>query len=226
MFELEQAAFVLHSRPYRENQKIVELLTAHHGKVSAITYVGHTNKSNKKSLLQPFLPISVVLSGNNSLQKLTRVEAIGKSYSLEKERLYSGFYLNELLVRLLPEHQESSELFSLYQQSLSALNGEQAIELVLRTFEAQLLEELGQTIDFSLLDESKADFFHYIPDNGFQLTCDINKHLPKYTRSDLQAIATGEFTEPQVRQSYKKLMRQVINHLLGGKPLNSRQLFK
>lgn len=225
MVEQEQAAFILHSRPYRENQQIVELLTQHHGKVAAITYVSHTGKSSKKSLLQPFLPINVVLSGASSLQKLIRVEASAKSFSLEKERLYSAFYLNELLVRLLPEHQESPDLFALYQESLVALNNAQSIELILRAFETQLLEELGQTIDFSLLEELSAEYIHYLPDTGFQLSDETNKHLPKYTWLDMQAIASGELSSSSVRQSYKKLMRQIINHLLGGKPLNSRKLF-
>ena len=51
---IEQSAFVLHSRPYREHQQIVDLLTEHNGKVSAVVYTGKTNKSNKKGLLQPF----------------------------------------------------------------------------------------------------------------------------------------------------------------------------
>lgn len=225
MVEQEQAAFVLHSRPYRENQQIVELLTQHNGKVAAITYVSHSTKSSKKSLLQPFLPISVVLSGASSLQKLTRVEALAKSYLLEKERLYSAFYINELLVRLLPEHQESPALFTLYQESLLALTNEQTVELVLRAFEIQLLEELGQTIDFSLLDALSTEYIHYVPDTGFQLSNDTNKHLPRYNWLDMQAIASGELSSSAVRQSYKKLMRQIINHLLGGQPLNSRKLF-
>ncbi|XQW84301.1 DNA repair protein RecO [Thalassotalea piscium] len=227
MIEQEQPAFVLHSRPYRENQQLVELLTQNNGKVAALTYVSHTSKSsNKKSLLQPFLPIKVVISGDHNLQKLTRVEALGKSYGLQKERLYSAFYINELLVRLLPEHQESPELFSLYQHSLIALNGEESVEIVLRGFEAQLLEELGQTIDYSLLDELSVDYIHYKPDSGFQVKNESNQHFPQYACKDLQAIAMGDLTAMHVRQSYKKLMRQVINHLLGGKPLNSRKLFR
>ncbi|MGB1197699.1 MAG: DNA repair protein RecO [Thalassotalea sp.] len=227
MFEQEQLAFVLHRRPYRENQLLVELLTQDNGKISALVYVSHNaRKSNKKSLLQPFLPLNIVLSGNSSLQKITRVEAAAKSYLLEKERLFSAFYVNELLVRLYPEHQESSVLFALYQQSLSALALESNVELVLRVFENQLLEELGQTFDFSLLEVLQAKFLHYVPDNGFQLSNEENQHLPQYAWADLQAIALGELSDAGVKQTYKKLMRQVINHLLGGKPLNSRKLFK
>ena len=228
MVEQEQPAFVLHSRPYRENQHLVELLTQNNGKVAALAYVSHSSKSksNKKSLLQPFLPITVVLSGNTSLQKLTRVEARSKSFNLVKERLYSAFYINELLVRLLPEHQINHELFALYQESLAALSRDNSIDLILRAFENQLLEELGQTFDFSVLPELQASYLHYLPDHGFQLTNETNKHLPQYAWSELEAIALGELSSVAVRQSYKKLMRQVITHLLGGKPLNSRKLFK
>ncbi|GHE86209.1 DNA repair protein RecO [Thalassotalea profundi] len=225
MYGQDQAAFILHSRPYRENQHLVELLTQQNGKVSALAYVSHTTKSSKKSLLQPFLPVNVVLSGNSSLQKLVRVEALGKSYSLEKERLYSAFYLNELLVRLLPEDQECPLLFSLYQESLIALIKEEPVELILRAFEVQLLEELGQGVDFSMLEAMSAEHIYYVPDSGFQLENETNKHMPKYAWLDMHAIACGQLSSITVRQSYKKLMRQIINHLLGGKPLNSRKLF-
>ena len=103
MTELEQSAYLLHSRPYRDNQSIVELITEHEGKVSALVYIGKSAKSNKKALLQPFSPLSIVLKGKSSLKNLSRVESASKSITLSGNYLYSGFYINELLVRLLPE---------------------------------------------------------------------------------------------------------------------------
>ena len=48
---IEQNAFVLHSRPYRENQQLVDLLTQQDGKVTALVYVGQSKRSIKKALV-------------------------------------------------------------------------------------------------------------------------------------------------------------------------------
>ncbi|NQY64559.1 MAG: DNA repair protein RecO [Alteromonadaceae bacterium] len=221
---IEQSAFVLHSRPYREHQQIVDLLTEHDGKVSAVVYSGKTNKSNKKGLLQPFSPLNVVLKGRSSLKNLSRIEASEKSYKLKGVHLYSGFYINELLVRLLGEFIACPALFHHYQLSLIALTNQQSIEPILRKFELDLLEELGFSLDFSPIFEYESDSFYYVVEQGFVPSFDELK-LPKYNRLHLQAIAQQDLSQYAVLRCNKILMRQVFNNLLGGKPLNSRKLF-
>lgn len=221
---IEQSAFLLHSRPYRENQQLVNFLTEKNGKLSAIVYLGKTQKSNKKGLLQPFLPLKIVLKGNSSLKNLNRVESISRSYSLSGNYLYSGFYLNELLVRLLTEHIACEDLYHQYQSSLSALASKQPIESVLREFEMSLLDELGQCFDFSPVFEIESPLFYYLQEEGF-VPVVSKMALPSYDRSHLQAIAQQQLSCQQVLRSYKILMRQVFSNLLDGKPLNSRKLF-
>ncbi|NQZ81591.1 MAG: DNA repair protein RecO [Colwellia sp.] len=224
MIEIEQSAFLLHSRPYRENQQIVEFLTENCGKISAIVYIGKTLKSNKKGLLQPFSPLNIILKGRGSLKLLSRVEASEKSYKLTGNHLYSGFYLNELLVRLLGEHIECTELFLQYKNSLLALAECQSLELILRQFEMALLDELGQCFDFSPVFEINCSSFYYVQEQGF-IPALTKMKLPCYDRMHIQAIAQQQLTDKKVLHSYKVLMRQVINHFLDGKPLNSRKLF-
>lgn len=221
---IEQSAFLLHSRPYRENQLIVELLTEHSGKVSAISYVGKTLKSNKKGLLQPFLPLKVLLKGRANLKNLSRVESSRKSYPLSGNFLYSGFYLNELLVRLLGEHISCDVLFHQYQRSIDELAQQQPIEPVLRQFEMVLLEELGQCFDYSPVFEQNVANFYYLPEQGFIPVLEALRQ-PIYSKQHIQAIAQNDFSSAETLHSYKILMRQVINQLLGGQPLNSRKLF-
>ena len=224
MEPIEQLAFVLHSRPYREHQYIVELLTEHDGKVSAIVYSGKTNKSNKKGLLQPFSPLNVVLKGKGNLKNLSRIELADKSYQLKGEHLYSGFYLNELLVRLLGELIACPSLFHDYRMSLSSLAEKLSIEPILRKFELDLLAELGFSLDFSTVFELDADSFYFIPEQGF-IPCIEKLNLPVFSKEHIQAIAQFDFSDPNVLRSNKSLMRQVFNNLLDGKPLNSRNLF-
>ncbi|MBA6264208.1 MAG: DNA repair protein RecO [Colwellia sp.] len=224
MEEFEQSAFLLHSRPYRENQILLEFLTSHQGKISAISYLGKSLKSNKKALLQPFSPLKIVLKGQGNLKYLQRVEPERKSYQLSGNYLYSGFYLNELQVRLLGEHIPYDELYCQYQESISQLSEQRPIEFILRHFENRLLEELGMTIDYSPLFSENNSHYHYLPEKGFVPA--ITKLVQTgYNSMHLKAIAQEDLSSKEVMQTYKGLMRQIINHLLDGKPLNSRKLF-
>ncbi|MCJ8320319.1 MAG: DNA repair protein RecO [Colwellia sp.] len=224
MEPIEQLAFVLHSRPYREHQQIVELLTKDDGKVSAIVYSGKTNKSNKKGLLQPFCPLNVLLKGRNQLKNLSRIEVSEKSYLLKGNHLYSGFYLNELLVRLLGEMNTCPDLFNNYQLSLSLLSQKQPIEPILRKFELDLLDELGFSLDFSPVFEQAAKSFYYVPEEGFIPNTE-KLRLPLFKKEHLQAIGQQHLSDADVLHSNKLLMRHIFNGLLDGKPLNSRKLF-
>ena len=224
MKEIEQNAYVLHSRPFRDNQVIAEFLTEFNGKVSAITYIGTSIKSNKKALLQPFSPVTIVLKGQRDLKALVGIQARAKTRLLVIEYLYSGFYLNELQVRLLGEHIPYDQLYILYQQSLNELAQQLSVEPILRRFENTLLEELGLTIDYSIIFEHNVSKFYYLPEQGFIPVTSKTSHV-SYEKQHLIAIAQQDFSEQTVMRTYKQLMRQVLNHLLGGKPLNSRKLF-
>jgi DNA repair protein RecO (recombination protein O) len=224
MFEKEQQAFVLHSRPLNENKQIFDLFTEQEGKVSAAAYISTSKKSDKKGLLQPFLPLKVVLKGKGTLKSLSRVEADGTSFSLGQKALFSGFYLNELLVKLFPEHIYCATLYSCYRDSLQQLSDGLAIEQVLRAFELSLLDELGIAVDFSPVFEIECSSFYYIPEKGFEAAL-YSANLPCYSRTHLQNIANQQLDSIETLRTYKLLMRQLITPLLGGKPLNSRKLF-
>tara|TARA_R110001583_G_scaffold305_9_gene2784 strand:- start:867 stop:1607 length:741 start_codon:yes stop_codon:yes gene_type:complete len=237
---VEQKAFVLHVRPYQENQQLVELLTEFDGKVSALVYVGQSKRSIKKALLQPFLPLNVTFKENSSqntrLRMLTHVEANSKSYRLTKNSLYSAFYLNELLVRLLRDDIICDTLFPQYQSTITALSQDLAIAPQLRAFELSLLDELGLSLDFSPVFEENSEQvagFYYVAEQGFVPAYHYaikNITTPWFNTLHLQAIAeqNNDRTKSElagVDQTFKLLMRQIFFHLLDGKPLNSRKLF-
>lgn len=226
---IDQNAYVLHSRPYRENQLIVDLLTETEGKVSATVFVGQSKRSIKKALLQPFLPLKVTLKSQNNFKQIKHVDSKGKSFPLVKNGLYSAFYINELLIRLLNEQIECRKLFSQYQESLSALTSSDNLNSKLRTFELALLEELGLSFDFSPVFEHDVSHFYYIAEQGFVPIYQASpKDLAKcFAKPHLEDIASQScLTEGSPSaNTFKLLMRQVINQLLGNKPLNSRKLF-
>lgn len=234
---IEQNAFVLHSRPYRENQLLVDLFTEQEGKLTCSVYVGQSKRSIKKGLIQAFLPLRVSLKEQGSYKQITQIDSTAKSFSLVKHSLFSSFYINELLIRLLTEHIACQQLFFQYQSTLTCLAQGEEIAPQLRLFELALLEELGLSFDFSPVFDHDAKFFRYIAEQGF---VPVYEALPKksgqcFDKFHLQAIAQREslyqsgscsdkITE-EVSYTFKLLMRQVINQLLGNKPLNSRKLF-
>jgi len=235
---IEQHAFVLHSRPFKENQQLVELLTENEGKVSALVYVGQSKRSIKKGLIQPFLPLKLTFKDKgNSLKSITQVEASAKSFSLSKNSLYSGFYINELLVRLLNNDIVCESLFNQYQLTLSSLSENLPIAPQLRQFELCLLEELGLSFDFDPVFNQASDKvagFYYQAEQGFVPAYKFsisNIKTPWFNTEHLQAIAQyihhdKVLIHKETEQTFKVLMRNVLNHLLGGKPLNSRKLFE
>lgn len=225
MNETTQLAYVLHSRPYREKQLLVDLLTENDGKLGALSFISYSGKSARKAMLQPFYPIMVTLKGQQNLKHIVRVEPASKSFSLNQNFLYSAFYINELLVKLLGENIPCESLFSHYQDSLIALSAKEPIEQILRSFELALLDELGVSFDFSQVYGDENKMFLYHPEQGF-VAAELQTKKIIYSREHLQAIAQHDFSEPEVLSTFKVLMRQVFNHLLGGVPLNSRKLFK
>ncbi len=235
--QIELQAFVLHARPFQENQQLVELLTEHEGKMSALVFVGQSKRSIKKGMIQPFLPLKITIKGSDAdLKRITQIESAGNSLSLRKYSLYSGFYVNELLVRLLNDDIRCEALFSQYQLTLSALADGLPIAPQLRKFELCLLAELGVSFDFGPVFEQNNENvvgFYHLAEHGFMpaYTYSVKNITTKWFYTEhLQSIAAyvhheTPLTSKVVEHTFKLLMRDVIDHLLDGKPLNSRNLF-
>ncbi len=236
--QVEHHAFVLHSRPFKENQQLLELLTEYEGKTSALVYVGQSKRSIKKGMIQPFLPLKLTFKDSNAnLKRITGIEAIGNSYSLSKHYLYSGFYVNELLVKLLTNDIVCEDVFKQYQLTLISLSENLPIAPQLRQFELCLLEELGQSFDFSPVFDEVTDNvagFYYVIEQGFVPAYHYsisNITTPWFNTEHLQSIAEhiyhgAELIHKEAEHTFKLLMRNVLTHLLDGKPLNSRKLFE
>ncbi len=135
-------AFVLHSRDYRETSLIVRLFARGAGRFSAV-YRGARRR--RGSPVQPFSLLQVRWRGRAELKTLTGVE-LDEAFHLRGRRLYIGLYLNELLTRLLHEHEAQETLFDQYHFLLRQLRADADIEPLLRHFELLLLRELGYGI--------------------------------------------------------------------------------
>jgi DNA repair protein RecO (recombination protein O) len=142
-----EPAFVLHTRPFRDTSLLVDLFTENHGRISVLARGVRKARSETSGLLMPFLPLLVILSGKGELLNLKKVEASGLAYDLSGKNLLNGFYLNELLVKLLPKNDEYRFLYLSYQQTLSDLQNSAENSFMqqkfLRIFERDFLEDIG-----------------------------------------------------------------------------------
>lgn len=222
--------FVLHRFPYRETSVIAECFLQHHGRVSFVVKGVRTERSSLKGLLQPFTSLHFNARGKGQLKTLTLLEAIGSPIILHDTPLMCAWYINELLMRLLPKEEAHAHLFFIYRATLLALESSNSHEKHLRLFEKNLLEALGYALPLTHDANSHRTlvydrYYQFIPEHGFVETA--KSDAPDvFLGEDLQAIAHDQFSNATVLKAAKKLMRLAIWSLLGGKPLKTRELFK
>lgn len=225
-----QPAYILHTRPYRDTSMLVDFFTPTYGRITAVARGVRSRKAPKRNLLNPFTRLLISFQGKTDLKLLTHFEAEGAHFSLSAKHLFSGFYLNELLVRLLPELDAHPDIYALYERSLLVLNEQQDLEPILRHFEFQLLNELGYGIHFEADAKTGSEISsacHYCLDSalGFyeaEIGVPDNFTFPGI---HLLAIAAQDFSQADVKQTAKRISRILLKPLLGSKPLMSRELF-
>ena len=222
----QQAAYVLHSRPYRDTSLLVDFFTLEHGKVSAVVKGARRPNSRLRASIQPFVPIQISWRGRNELKSLTLAEPVASMLFLQGNALLCGLYLNELLARLLQPFDPHPQLYVYYQYALNELLQGDDIEGALRTFEHRLLNDLGLLPDLS--NKKTEGVYYWQLGQGFkQLTQVESEQRPFcFTGEQLQAIAEDQYDDIQVRRAAKRLMRLMIDQALGQKPLKSRDLFQ
>ena len=165
---------------------------------------------------------------------LKQLEAAGVPLMLQGKALYSGMYMNELILRLLPIADPHANIFAFYQSALSNLQATQDVEPTLREFEARLLMELGYHVDLS------CDMITKAPINSsanYMLTPlqGVQEMQPDYTAAGAMVIPGSALLElqqegvelsSQARKVSKYIARVNLDAVLGNKPLRSRELFR
>jgi DNA repair protein RecO (recombination protein O) len=222
--------FVLHQRPYRESSALLEVFTESHGRIGLVARGIRSAKSRRRGELQPFCPLRLSWNARGDLGTLTAVEADAPGGHLRGAALYSAFYLNELLVRLLVRNDPHPELYAIYQASLERLMQSGDIEPLLRSFEKSLLQEIG----YGLLLDSEVEsgqpvqpesYYDYHLESGPVLLKRQESQGFVFKGSSLLALERGQLTGTDVLRDAKRLMRSALNLYLGNKPLKSRELF-
>lgn len=226
-----QPAYLLHRKPFRDTSLLLELFTQEHGRVGLVARGARGSRSKLKGVLQPYQPLLLSWSGRGELPSLTAAEAVGGGVFLQGDALISGFYLNELLMRLLARHDPHPHLFERYQLALQRLIANQSVDWALRLFERDLLQELGYGLLLTHEGQSGEEVepgarYCYDPESGPQRLYTAAVGCLSVQGATLLALARGECEDVALRRESKLLMREVLGHHLGPRPLASRELFR
>lgn len=228
----QDQAYVLHCRAYRNTSLIIDVFTRQHGRLSLVAKGAKRGNSPLAGKLQPYLPLFIEWGGQNELMTLYKAEADTRSHqSLAGDALYHGFYLNEVLMRLLHRHDAHPELFDHYAQCLHELVHSEHKDVPLRYFELQLLESLGYAMN--LLQDVHSDApvnrehaYHYLIEQGPVLSNAQATDGLCISGETLIALAEHSLAQDRHRNEAKMLMRAVLDHYLGERPLKARELMQ
>ena len=161
------------------------------------------------------------------MRTLISAEWVGGLLPLERSALLCGFYLNELLVKLLARDDPHPALFDAYVSALNQLAHDEPPAIVLRKFELALLKETGVAGSLVRLSGGRmveADqLYVFDPELGPReaAASDIAPAVSGKTLMDMEA---GDYADPATQQQSKFLMRYLLAHHLGNMTLNTRQI--
>lgn len=224
----QQPGFVLHGYPYKETSLVVDVFARDYGRIALIAKGAKRPHSKLRGVLQTFQPLSIGWSGKAEVRTLTSAEWIGGLLPLEKSALLCGFYLNELLVKLLARDDPHPALFDHYVATLNQLAHDEPAPIVLRKFERALLKETGVAGDFTVCTTTgtivEPDRLYVVdPEHGPRPArpSDIS---PKVTGKTLLDMEREDYMDSVTQTQSKFLMRYLLAHHLGGAALNTRQI--
>jgi DNA repair protein RecO (recombination protein O) len=230
-----EPGYVLHTYPYMETSLIVEAFTRGYGRVAVLARGARRPRSAMRGVLLSFHPLRLGWSASVELGNLISAEWSGelqRSFSsLSGRALMCGFYLNELLLRLLPRDDPHEALFDSYGAALSALAGGAAHASVLRAFEKRLLAELGyapllerEAVSGTPIDPGRR--YVYEPDRGPMPSQKNSSSELSVSGQTLLDLAADEYGRPQTRDEARVLLRALIGERLHGQVLHTRAILR
>ncbi len=225
-----EAGFVLHTYPYKETSLIVEFFTRRFGRVALLARGARRPRSAMRGLLLSFHPLRLSWSASAELGNLISAEWAGALQPLAGQGLMCGFYLNELMLRLLPRDDAHEALFDAYAEALLKLSEGDLTSAVLRMFEKRLLAELGYA---PMLDRDATSrpidpdaLYLYEPERGPSPVNGARADALVVHGRTLLDVAADDYSRPETRDEARNLMRALIGERLHGQVLHTRTVLK
>ncbi len=225
----QQAAFILHHRPFRDSSQILDLISRDHGKLAVVARGSRGARSRLKGVLRPFMPLSMSWIIKSDLGTLTGAEVRGAPLRLTGEALLAGYYVNELVLHFLHRHDPQPDVFDAYADTIQELaTSGAAIAAILRQFEMALLRHSGYALNLDYEAGTSRDLgrrqnYDYRVEQG-AVPVSRDEGPLVFTGETLAAIAAQQFDDSAILRAANRLMREVIAYHLGGKELKSRKV--
>jgi DNA repair protein RecO (recombination protein O) len=207
-------AYVLHHMPWRDTSRIYEVLTRDHGRLSLFARGVRGPKSRLAGLMQPFVPLLLSFTLRGEAGNLTGAEAspgVGELPPLAAADVMSGWYLNELLMKLTVRHDAQAEIFDHYHRALLGLRSGAVVARELRLFEKRLLESLGYGLDLGTGRVADGDG-------------PLGYHYGSASAATLRSLAAERLTEPDALEEARTILRKALNACLEGRVLKTRRV--
>ncbi|HEV7612765.1 MAG TPA: DNA repair protein RecO [Steroidobacteraceae bacterium] len=219
-------AYVLHQYAYRDTSRIVEVFTSDHGRLTLFARGANGAKSTLKGVLRPFQRMLVSWSGKGEACQLVTAEIDGLMTTLAPNRLMSGFYLNELLLKLTERCDPHPEIFFSYASCVQSLCAGDVEEPTLRRFEKRLLNDLGYGLELARTADgvpvAPDGYYRFALQSGPQL-CVAEAPGAVYGQS-LADLQLESFGDPRSLRDAKRVLRAAIDTCLDGRILKSREV--
>lgn len=222
--------FALHQRRYRERSHILHFFSHEFGRVDGVI----------RQVPPALYHLSnVQANGKSELKNFSQLDVQGQPFYLQQKALFAGFYLNEILLRLLPLEEPMPATYMAYQLALQQLKNlisddpkDIQLKLILRNFEYIFLNELGYAIDFTLDHVGDhilpTQSYSFVPQDGFIPNLHnqgfLGQHLLQLQQDFVELSPQQQIHSANVTL-LAKLYRIILTELLGNKPLKSRQLW-
>lgn len=243
-----EPAFILHHYAWSESSLILEVFTRHHGRTALVAKGAKRPSSNFRPVLLPLQPLQLTYSGDAEIGTLKSAEWAGGHVMPMGEALLSGYYLNELLLRVLARDDPHPALFDAYAITVASLAAEGAaghpelLQALLRAFELVLLREMGvlpaldmQTLTHQPLEPEACYLLQ--PEAGLRLAAIAQERQPVLPGRDwmllhqamqdaaaLQALFALCLQQKELSQQLKPQLRQLLHYHCGVHALRTRKL--
>ncbi len=148
---------ILHSKPFFENDKLIELFSPTEGRIKLLAKYAQKRHQIFGGRLEPLNHVELVLYKGSSFQLITQCDLLTTFPTIRNRfnTLSMAFYICNIVRKATLFDQHNHALFSLLFETLQQLNQqtETSLSILQETFEKKFLETEG------LLDESS----HKIP---------------------------------------------------------------
>ena len=223
--------YILHHRDYSETSLILEVFSKEHGRINLIAKGAKRNKKQQGNSFNLYQQYNISWVAKSELGTLTDIEIVTPARSLKPELMMTGFYMNEVMLRLLHKHEPHPELFDSYDTSINKLMHGESKQIMLRYYEKTLLQSLGYGV---ILDHevetgeslsNDKDYFYQF-DYGPVFESENKDAGITISGKTLLELDNETLSEPKNINEAKILLRTILDQHLGNKPLASKALYQ